>query len=314
MPIASKPPIRGTQSFVTVMSRVWSSPSLSALEIAWRWLAGLLLAFVARQALFGHGVAIGIDTIPLQSVTVFRPVEAVQTFKAIIEPVWNYALPTLRWLLPLFVLLWNLIAALGRTLVLRRLEPTLHARRLTIFLLGTLRTLCLTAAWALWLWLVIAASRIAITNPAARNEEPSLVLFAAMLIVGTLALYCLWAIVSWPLQLAPLLAMRNNLGPLAALRAAITSAKDLRSRLIEINLVMNIVKLALIVLAMVFSASPLPFTSASLRRSSCRSGGPASSSSTSPCLTTSMSSAPPPTSRSTAPSRPPRSPQPTDLH
>jgi hypothetical protein len=159
------------------------------------------------------------------------------------------------------LLLWNLIAALGRTLVLRRLEPTLHARRLSLFFLGTLRTLCLTAAWALWLWLVVTASRIAITNPAAQGAEPSLVLFAAMLIVGTLALYCLWAIVSWPLQLAPLLAMRNNLGALAALRAAITSAKDLRAKLIEINLVMNIVKLALIVLAMVFSASPLPFTS-----------------------------------------------------
>jgi hypothetical protein len=243
------------------MSRVWGSPSLTALEIAWRWLAGLLLVFVVRQALWGFGVEIGFDTTPLQSVTVFRPVEAVETFKAIIEPVWTYALPTLRWLLPLLVLLWNLVAAFGRTLVLHRLDPTLPARRLTLFLLGALRTLCLTAAWALWLWLVIAASRVAITNPAARNEEPSLVLFAAMLIVGTLALYCLWAIVSWPLQLAPLLAMRNNLGPLAALRAAVTSARDLRSKLIEINLVMNIVKLALIVLAMVFSASPLPFTS-----------------------------------------------------
>jgi hypothetical protein len=243
------------------MSRVWSSPSLTALEIAWRWFAGVLLAFFARQALLGHGVAIAFDTTLLQSVTVFRPVQAVDTFKAIIEPVWFYAIPTLRWLLPLLVLFWNLIAALGRTLVLRRLDPALHARRLALFLLGTLRTLFLSAGWALWIWLVIAASRIAITNPAGRGEEPSLVLFAAILICGTLALYCLWAIVSWPLQLALLLAMRNNLGPFAALRAAVTSSKDLRSKLIEINLVMNIVKLALIVLAMVFSASPLPFTS-----------------------------------------------------
>ncbi len=35
----------------------------------------------------------------------------------------------------------------------------------------------------------------------------------------------------------------------------------MRGKLIEINMVMNIVRIALIVLAMVFSASPLPFSS-----------------------------------------------------
>ena len=80
-----------------------------------------------------------------------------------------------------------------------------------------------------------------------------------MLICGTLALYVLWAIFSWFLQLAPLLAMRLNLGPAAALVAALKSSRNLRGKLIEINLVMNIVRIALIVLAMVFSATPLPF-------------------------------------------------------
>jgi hypothetical protein len=36
--------------------------------------------------------------------------------------------------------------------------------------------------------------------------------------------------------------------------------RELTSKLMEINLVMGIVKLALIVLAMVFSAAPLPFS------------------------------------------------------
>ena len=35
---------------------------------------------------------------------------------------------------------------------------------------------------------------------------------------------------------------------------------ELRSKLVEVNLVLGIVRLALIVLAMVFSAIPLPFT------------------------------------------------------
>ena len=85
-------------------------------------------------------------------------------------------------------------------------------------------------------------------------------LFCAMLIVGSLALYVLWGAVSWPFYLAPLLAMQLGVGPGAALKAAFRSGA-VRGKLIEINLVMNIVRIALIVLAMVFSASPLPFSS-----------------------------------------------------
>jgi hypothetical protein len=69
-----------------------------------------------------------------------------------------------------------------------------------------------------------------------------------------------WAVCSWPFQLAPLLAMEENIGPLSALRSAI-SGGGVRSKLVEINLVMNIVKIAVLVLGMVFSASPLPFSS-----------------------------------------------------
>jgi hypothetical protein len=254
-------PIRGTQSFVAIMGQVWRRPSLTALEMAWRWCAGLLLCFAVRQVLWGRVVEAGLDPTPLQSVTVFRPVAAIQTLQAVIAPVWRIVLPALHWLLPVAMIAWIVIAALGRTVVLRRLDAALHARRFTLFLLGTLRALLLGVAWALWLWGLSYAARTAITAPAARGEDPSLVLFAAMLICGTLALYVLWAVFSWFLQLAPLLAMRDNLGAIAAVRAALTSPRALRGKLIEINLVMNIVRIALIVLAMVFSASPLPFSS-----------------------------------------------------
>ena len=54
--------------------------------------------------------------------------------------------------------------------------------------------------------------------------------------------------------------MRDNLGASASLAAAFRLG-PLRSKLIEINLVMGIVKIALIVLALVASACPLPFES-----------------------------------------------------
>jgi hypothetical protein len=252
------------------MGQVWRRPSLSALEIGWRWLAGLLALLLAAPIILG---SLGMDihltrsatSVPppnfmvLQGLTVFQPVIAVQTIQSLLIPFFSADAFLFAWTLPAAFLLWNLIAALGRTFVLRRLDTTLHARRLTLFLLGTLRALLLTAVWLLWFQGLAYAARTAITAPAARGEEPSLVLFSAMLICGTLFLYVVWGVVSWFLQLAPLLAMRSNLGPLAALRAALGSSKALRSKLIEINLVMNIVRIALIVLAMVMSASPLAF-------------------------------------------------------
>jgi hypothetical protein len=123
------------------------------------------------------------------------------------------------------------------------------------------RSALLLGAWGLWFWLVVESTRVAITGPAALQQEPSVVLFSAMMIVGTLLLYVIWAIFSWFLYLAPLLAMRRDTGPVAALRASLT-ATHVYGKLIEINLVMNIEKLALIVLAMVGSASPLAFTTA----------------------------------------------------
>jgi hypothetical protein len=57
-----------------------------------------------------------------------------------------------------------------------------------------------------------------------------------------------------------LLALVNGSGPLRALAASFRLGW-LRGKLIEINLVLAIIKLALIVLLMVFCATPLPFES-----------------------------------------------------
>ena len=264
MPPIPKVPIRGTQSFVGIMGKVWDRPSLSALEIAWRWLlSAVMILPLAAAMLGGFGMDVHLNAKPttqwLSSITVFQPVAAIDTVRTLYANTVIASWPWLRWKLLTLFLLWNLIAALGRTTVLRRFDPTLHPRRLTLFLLGTLRSALLLATWLLWLKLIILSARFSITTPAARNEDPNVVLFAAMVICGSLLLYVLWAAFSWFLQLAPLLATRHNLGALAALRAVLT-AGPVRAKLIEINLVMCIVRIALIVLALVFSASPLPFT------------------------------------------------------
>ena len=259
--------VRGTQSFAYIMAQVWGRPSLMFLEILWRWLpAAVILGIGFSIVTGGLGMDVHLSTpattdiqAQTQSISVFQPVAAVNSIHAMLSETVVASWPWLRWTLLTIFILWNIVAALGRTAVLRRLAPTLRARLITIFLLGTLRSALLFGAWFLWSRLVDFAAHTAILNPAAHNQEPSVVLLAAILIVGTLLLYVLWAIFSWFLQLAPLLAMLHNRPAPSALFKALGSTR-VAGKLIEINLVMNIVRIALIVLAMVFSATPLPFS------------------------------------------------------
>lgn len=256
--VTSHAPLRGTQSFVGVMTEVWRRPSLTALEVLWRWVVGApFLALVAWRVEIASRT-VHVDTAALQAMTVFKPVAAFEAMHRAAAVVLPAAKAVAVWLLPVAAVLWLVTAALGRTAVLKRFDKTLHARRLTLLALGMMRATLLTGAWVLWVWVVMKAGAVAITGPSAAGGEPDVVLYSAILICGSLFVYVLWALVSWPFQLAPLLAMQKNLGVRASLRAAVRSG-GVRGKLIEVNLVMSIVKIAVLVLGMVFSACPLPF-------------------------------------------------------
>ncbi len=256
--VGVRAPVRGAQSFVGVMTEVWQRPSLTGLEILWRWAAGApVLALVAWRIQVALPT-VHVDTAALGAMTVFKPVAAFATMHDAWAAVMPAVKPVAMWLVPLAAVLWLLVSAVGRTAVMRRFDETLHARRGTLLMLGTLRAALLAGAWALWVWVVWEAGVIAIAGPAARGREPDIVLYSAILICGSLFLYVLWALVSWPFQLAPLLAMQEDLSAGASLRAALGSRRT-RGKLIEVNLVMTIVKIAVLVLGMVFSACPLPF-------------------------------------------------------
>jgi hypothetical protein len=164
------------------------------------------------------------------------------------------------WLAPLLGIAWIVMSAVGRSVVLRRVDARLHVRPETLMVLQAVRLIALAAGFAVWYACLREAAKVAVNAPIAAGQEPNLVLYCALAIVATLGLFTLWAVVSWALSVAPLLAMRRNLGPGAALAAAFHLG-PLKSKLVEINLVMGIVKIALIVLGMVFSACPLPFES-----------------------------------------------------
>jgi hypothetical protein len=164
------------------------------------------------------------------------------------------------WLVPVLLVAWVVISSVGRTAVLRRMDSGLHARVGTLMVLQAIRMTALLGCFGLWFGCLRWVANVAVTQPIAAGQEPNFVLYSGMMIVSTLGLFTAWAVVSWALSVAPLLAMLNNVGAGKSLRAAFRLGV-LKSKLVEVNLVLGIVKIALIVLGMVFSATPLPFES-----------------------------------------------------
>ena len=250
--------VRGTQSFVHTLAECWSRPSLTVLEIVWRWTFGipaLLLVWKVATRILAEAP---LNLVALRGMTVTDPLRTAGTLAeamaVLLPPVSRVAV----WLVPLLLGGWVVWSSLGRTLVLRRVDGSLHARPITLMGLQTIRVLALAASFAVWFACLQWAASTTVTGPLERGGEPNLVGYFALGIISTLGLFTLWAVVSWVLSVAPLLAMLHNLGVRASLLAAFRLG-PLKGKLIEINLVMGIVKIALIVLAMVFSATPLPF-------------------------------------------------------
>jgi hypothetical protein len=252
--------VRGTQSFVHTLSACWKRPSLTALEVLWRWLYGIPALLVLRYEGLKILQETPVDWVALRSMTVLDPMGATTTLAkammALLPPVLSVAL----WLAPLLVVVWVVVSAVGRTVVMRRVDGRLHARVGTLIVLQAIRVVALLGSFLVWFWGMEWAAGVTVTGPIATGGEPNLVGYFALAIVGTLGLFMLWAVVSWALSVAPLLAMLRGLGVGGSLAAAFRVG-PVRSKLVEINLVMGIVKIALIVLALVFSASPLPFES-----------------------------------------------------
>jgi hypothetical protein len=257
---AQRAPVRGTQSFVGVMSAVWKRPSLTGLSLLWRWSVGIPTVVVCAWEGLRISHAVAINTAALSAMTVFKPVEAGATVSGAVRALMPVVLPVLLWLLPAALGVRTIAAAVGRAALLRRLDAKARRRRGVLFVLSVLRVVALLVALAVWCGGVVWANRLAITGPAGRGSEPDVVLLCALVIFGTLGLFLLWASVIWIVDAAIVIAAERGGGIIASVREGLR-ARRLRSKLIEIDLVMGIVKIGLIVLAMVFSACPLPFES-----------------------------------------------------
>jgi hypothetical protein len=248
--------LRGTQSLVGYMGWVIRRPSLTAIEVGWRWLFGIPLLLVCfRQwmlILAGHPL----EPSGFTSLDTQNPWVAVVQLSNVITYYQPPVLALLRWLLPTAALAWIVISGLGRNLALKRMEPRLLFRPVEMILLQAAWLALLAATF--WCW--YRSMQWAATSHISAAAEPDLIGYAVWGIFLSLAFFTTWALISWALSIAPLLMLLEQRSALSSVGQSLKLGREFTSKLAEINLVMGIVKLALIVLAMVFSAAPLPFS------------------------------------------------------
>ena len=249
-------PIRGTQTLVDQMGWVFRRPSITALEVGWRWLFGVPFLLVCLRSVQHITVALPPESAGLTNIDAQNPwIAAGQLSSAW----WQYEpliTRELRWIAPVATIAWVILSALGRSFVLKRIEPRVGFRPMAMVLLQAAWLALFVATWWCWLRSIgwAAATHIAGVS------EPDLVGFAMWAIFLSLGFFTLWALIGWTVSVAPLLAVMERRSAGSALVQSLRLGNSFSGKLVEIGLVMGIVNLALIVVAMVLSAAPLPFS------------------------------------------------------
>jgi hypothetical protein len=239
--------VRGTQSLLHICSACWKRPGLLSRELLWRWGFGIPTAAL----LYYQGVHIAAAVSPgLSGLSLSDPMQAGQQIAQAAAAMKPEVQRIAVWLGPLLAIAWAVASGLGRTVVLQRLDPKLHPAPFTLILLQLLRMAALIGVWLGWYRAIQWAANVTLSS-----ATPNLVGWSAWVICLSLGIFVLWALLSWIFSIAPLLAMLEGKGVVGSSlhQGALTG------KLVEVNLVLGIVRLALIVLAMVFSAIPLPF-------------------------------------------------------
>lgn len=242
------------------MGWVFERPSLTAIEVAWHFLFGLpflAVCWIEAQRIL---TVLPLDSAGLTEIDSQNPWVAVVQITDAWAHYQPHVMAVLHWLVPVAALAWVVISGLGRSLLLMRLIPNLSSRHP----FRPLQMIALQAAWlaalgaACWGW-YRSIKWVAATHITAVGE-PDLVGYFSWVIFLTLGFFTAWALVNWVLSIAPLLMLLEERSALSSLGQSLALGKAFRGKLMEINLVMGIVKLALIVVAMVLSAAPLPFS------------------------------------------------------
>jgi hypothetical protein len=248
--------IRGTQTLVDQMGWMLRHPAVVAVEVGWRWLFGvpfLLLCWSRLQHVFA---VLTPEDSGLSSIDPSNPWIAAGQLSRAVTKYDPLIAQELRWLVPIAAVAWIVVSGFGRGLVYRLLQPGLRFRPLAMMALQTVWLILFGSIC--WGWFRSVAWAAATHFPS--NSEPDLIGFSVWLIFLSLGFFTLWALVGWIVSVAPVLMLMEGGTALSALGMTTRLGKTFTSELFEIGMVMGIVNLALMVVAMVLSAAPLPFS------------------------------------------------------
>lgn len=248
--------VRGTQTLVDQMGWMLRHPGVVAVEVGWRWLFGIpfLLVFWAR--LQHVLILLTPEASGLTNINIQNPWLAAEQLSNVW---WQYrplVVHELRWLAPFAVLGWIVISGVGRSLTLKKAAPELRFRPFAMMALqGVWLALFGGVCWG-WFRSVAWVGATHFTA----GSEPDLVGFSIGIIFFSLAFFTVWALLGWVVSVAPILMLLEDCSAGSAIRMTAKLGKPFTSELVEIGMVMGIVNLALMVVAMVLSAAPLPFS------------------------------------------------------
>ena len=242
--------MRGTQSLVYICAACWKRPSLLGWELFWRWGFGIPAAAILY---YDGAKVLGSVALDPNAVSLTDPLQAGQQLATTAAALTPMVVRVALWLGPLLAVSWAIASGLGRTAVLKRLDPALRPAPLALILLQLLRMAALIAVCLGWYSAIRWAAQATLYA-----ATPNLVAYSAWVICLSLGIFVLWALLSWIFSIAPLLAMLEGTGVFRSLARSLRLGA-LTGKLVEVNLALGIVRLALIVLAIVFSAIPLPF-------------------------------------------------------
>lgn len=248
--------IRGTQTLVDQMGWMLRHPAVVVAEVGWRWLFGIPFLLVCRSRLDHILTVLTPEESGLSNIDPSNPWLAAGAFSRAVIKYDPLIAHELRWLLPVAAVAWIVISGLGRSFVFRLMQPGLRFRPLAMMVLQTVWFILFGGIC--WSWYRSVAWAASTHFPA--NSEPDLIGLAIWLIFLSLGFFTLWALVGWIVSVAPVLMLMERGSAVSALGMTTRLGKTFRSELFEIGMVMGIVNLALMVVAMVLSAAPLPFS------------------------------------------------------
>jgi hypothetical protein len=231
-------------------------PAVVALEVGWRWLFGIPFLLVCWSRLQHVLTILTPENSGLTNINAQNPWIAAGELSRVW---WQYQpliVNELGSIVPIAALAWILVSALGRSLALKAAEPRIRFRPAAMLLLQTAWLIVFGSICCGWFWSV---ARVASTH-FARGNEPDLIGFAIWLIFLSLGFFTIWALLGWIVSVAPVLMLLEDCSAPSALRLTFKLGRPFTSELFEIGMVMGIVNLALVVVAMVLSAAPLPFS------------------------------------------------------